>query len=408
VNHPVPLKRSVGFPGLLFLGVGTMVGAGFYALLGKVAGLAGQAAPLSLVAAAGLALLNGLAFAEFASRFPVSAGVARYVAEGLGTAWAPRLTGWLVIATGVVSAGTLSLATAGFLQDLLPVPQVPALIVVVAILGTIAAWGIGESVAFVGVITAIEVGALLAVFGLNLEFLGEWRPFSGSVGVPAQAVGLFSGAFLAFYAFIGFEDLVSVAEEARSPRRALPLAILLSLVITSIIYLLVCIVAVAGVGPERLAASRTPVAELVTRMGSAAPVAITVVSLLTGINGALVQIIMAARVSHGMAHQGDAPAWLGRVHERTRTPLLSTAAAAVVVLGLALFFPLAGLARATSAIILVVFALVNLSLWRLKGREDRPQEAALALPRWVPLAGFMSCVVVLAFELGLRMAGAQG
>ena len=397
------LKRSVGLPGLLFLGVGTMVGAGFYALLGKVAGAAGQLAPLSLLAAAVLAFLNGLAFAEFASRFPVSAGVARYVAEGFGAAWMPRLTGWLVIATGIVSAGTLSLATVGFLQDLVPVPHVVALVMVVVALSALAAWGIGESIAFVGAITVVEVGALLVVFGLNVESLGAWRPLAGDAPMPGLVIGLFSGAFLAFYAFIGFEDLVSLAEEARQARRTLPRAILLSVIITSVVYLMVCIVAVAGVGPERLASSRTPVAELVTDLGSAAPAAITVVSLLTGINGALVQLIMAARVSHGMAHQGDAPAWLGRVHPKTRTPLLSTAAAGGIVLVLALFFPLAGLARATSAIILVVFGLVNLSLWRIKGRPGETPAGTFLLPRWVPLLGGLACAAVLAMELGIQL-----
>jgi len=403
LNRPVTLKRSVGLPGLLFLGVGTMVGAGFYALLGKVAGVAGQLAPLSLLAAAGLAFLNGLAFAEFASRFPVSAGVARYVAEGFGAAWMPRLTGWLVIATGIVSAATLSLATVGFFQDLLPVPQVPALVVVVVALSALAAWGIGESIVFVGAITLVEVGALLVVLGLNIESLGAWRPLAGEGTMPGLVIGLFSGAFLAFYAFIGFEDLVSVAEETKEARQNVPRAILLSVVITTVVYLMVCIVAVAGVGPERLAASRTPVAELVTDLGSAAPLAITGVSLLTGINGALVQLIMAARVSHGMAHQGDAPAWLGRVHPKTRTPLLSTAAAGGVVLALALFFPLAGLARATSSIILVVFGLVNLSLWRIKGGQAQAPPGTFLMPRWVPLLGTVACAGVLTVELALQL-----
>jgi amino acid transporter len=401
----VTLKRAIGLPGLMCLGVGTMVGAGFYALIGKVAGLAGQLAPLSMVAAGLLALINGFAFIELAGRFPVSAGVARYVSEAFGGHWAPRLAGWLVIVTGIVSAGTLAVATIGFLQDLIVIDSVVGLVLVVAALGLLAAWGIGESVALVATIAVLEVGALVVVFALNIEYFPAWRPLSGASVAGIPMIGLFSGAFLAFYAFIGFEDMVSVVEEVREPRRTMAVGMLLSIVITSLIYFLVSIVAVAGPGPEVLAASATPVAELVTDLGGAAPLVITVVSLLSGINGALVQLVMAARVSHGMAKQGDAPTWLGRVHPWTRTPVLATASVSGIVLVLALFFPLTTLARTTSAIILLVFAAVNLSLWLIKGREVAPPPGVFAIPRWVPLLGFSSCLAALMMELWLRTTG---
>ena len=401
----VTLKRAIGLPGLMCLGVGTMVGAGFYALIGKVAGLAGQLAPVSMIVAGLVALINGFAFIELAGRFPVSAGVARYVSEAFGGHWAPRLAGWLVITTGIVSAGTLAVATIGFLRDLIVIDSVVGLVLVVTVLGLLAAWGIGESVALVATIAVIEVGALVVVFALNVEYFSAWRPLSGSSLAGVPMIGLFSGTFLAFYAFIGFEDMVSVVEEVREPRRTMAIGILLSIVITSLIYFLVSIVAVAGPGPEVLSASATPVAELVTGLGGAAPLVITVVSLLSGINGALVQLVMAARVSHGMAKQGDAPAWLGRVHPKTRTPILATASVSGIVLVLALFFPLTTLARTTSAIILLVFAAVNLSLWLIKGREVAPPPGVFAIPRWVPMLGFSSCLAALMMELWIRTTG---
>jgi len=405
MTKPVTLKRAIGLPGLICLGVGTMVGAGFYALIGKVAGLAGQLAPVSMVGAGLVALTSGFAFVELAGRFPVSAGVARYVFEAFGRHWASRLAGWLVIATGIVSAGTLAVATIGFLQDLIVFDSVVGLVLLVAVLGLLAAWGIGESVTLIATIAVIEVGALVVVFILNVEYVPDWRPLSGvpSAGVPV--IGLFSGAFLAFYAFIGFEDMVSVVEEVRNPKRTMAIAILSSIAITSTLYFLVSIVAVAGPGPEVLSASATPVAELVTDLGTVAPLVITVISLLSGINGALVQIVMAARVSHGMAKQGDAPTWLGVVHSRTRTPVFGTAAISGVVLLLALFFPLTALARATSAIILLVFAIVNLSLWWIKGKESSAPQDVPVFPRWVSMLGFSSCLVALIMELWIRMSG---
>lgn len=394
----------MGLPGLLFFGVGTMVGAGFYALLGQVAGLAGQLAPLAFALAGALALLNGLTFAEFSSRYPVSAGVARFVAEGIGGRWAPAITGWLVIATGVVSAGTLSVATIGFLQDIVPVDRVAGLLVLVVTLGLLAAWGIGQSVAVIGFITVIEVGALIVVFGLNVEALMDWQPLAGGARVHLPLTGVFAGAFLAFYAFVGFEDMVAIAEEVKRPERNMPLGILIAVLFTTAIYLLVGVVAVAGPGPERLASARTPVAELVKGLGGAAPLAIIMVSILTGINGALVQIIMAARVAHGMAGKTGTPRWLGRVERQTLTPVAATAGATAVVLILAWFFPLAILARTTSAIILIVFALVNLSLWRLKAGEGPDRHTGFRVPRSVPAMGLAGCVGVLIVEFGLRLA----
>ena len=402
---PVTLKRSIGLPGLICLGVGTMVGAGFYALIGKVAGLAGQLAPVSMLGAGLVALTSGFAFIELAGRFPVSAGVARYVSEAFGRHWASRLAGWLVIATGIVSAGTLAVATIGFLQDLIVFDSVVGLVLLVTVLGLLAAWGIGESVTLIATIAVIEVGALVVVFTLNVEYLPDWRPLSGVPPAGVPVIGLFSGAFLAFYAFIGFEDMVSVVEEVRNPKRTMAIAILSSIAITSTLYFLVSIVAVAGPGPEVLSASATPVAELVTDLGTVAPLVITVISLLSGINGALVQIVMAARVSHGMAKQGDAPTWLGLVHSRTRTPVFATAAISGVVLLLALFFPLTALARATSAIILLVFAIVNLSLWWIKGKESSPPQDVPVFSRWVSMLGFSSCLVALIMELWIRTAG---
>ena len=403
--NQVTLKRAIGLPGLLCLGVGTMVGAGFYALIGKVAGLAGQLAPVSMAVAGLVALINGFAFIELAGRFPVSAGVARYVSEAFGGHWAPRLAGWLVIATGIVSAATLAVATIGFLQDLIVIHSVVGLVLVITALGLLAAWGIGESVALVATIAVLEVGALVVVFALNAEYLTDWRPFSDGTLAGIPTIGLFSGAFLAFYAFIGFEDMVSIVEEVREPRRTMAFGILLSIIITSLIYFLVSIVAVAGPGPEALSASATPVAELVTDLGRAAPLLITVVSLLAGINGALVQLVMAARVSHGMAKQRDAPSWLGRLHPRTRTPVLATASVSGIVLLLALFFPLTTLARTTSAIILLVFAIVNLSLWWIKGREAMPPPGLFTIPRWLPMLGFACCLAALMMELWIRTTG---
>ena len=395
-----PLKRSIGLTALIFYGLGTMVGGGFYALLGRVAGLAGPLTPLALALSGLLALLSAFSFAELSSRFPVSAGEVRYVEAGFNRRALSTTIGWLVIVTGVVSAATLAVATVGFLQDLRPVPERPALLMLVVGMGLVAAWGITESVGVVFAITVIEVGALLYVGWVAgddiVSMQRSWRQTLPSVGA-SQWAGVLSGSFLAFYAFIGFEDMVNVAEEVKRPRRALPIAILASVILTTALYCWVGLVAVLAISPTELAASNTPIARIASAVGLSAS-AVGVVSLLTGINGALVQIVMAARVAYGMASRGQAPALLGRVHARTRTPLVATALMTAVIAVLALFFPLTTLARATSSVMLVNFTAVNLSLWRIKRTDPDPDGPGPRLPRWLPLLGACSCVLALLLQ----------
>ena len=403
-QEPGKLKRSVTLPVLILYGLGTMVGGGFYALLGKVAGETGFLAPATFALSGGFALLVGLAFAEAASRFPVSAGEARYVGEGFGHALFPIVTGMLVIVTGIVSAAALSVATIGFLQDLVSVPEKISIVVLVLTMGGLAIWGIGQSVAVVAAMTVIEIGALIyVVFVADWEWgqiSGNWRNY-----VPALEgsvwVGIFSGAFLSIYAFIGFEDMVNMAEEVEDPPRALPVAIVVSIVATTVLYVIVALVAVTAVPPDKLAGSNTPIAEMVGGQGWFSKTGLVVVSMLTGLNGALVQIIMASRVAYGLADRGQAPSWLAVVHPKTRTPIIATLIIMGVILLLALFFPLTTLAKITSGIILVVFGAVNLALWRIKRRDPDLDGVGPRLPNWVPLAGSLSCLFVLAFQLWL-------
>lgn len=401
------LRRTLGLPLLVLLGIGTMVGGGFYALLGEVAALAGPAIPWALGLSGGIALLNAVAFAALAKRFPVSAGVARYLLEAFGSRRLAAVSAWLVATTGVVSAATLSVATAGFVHELTGAPTLPLLAGTVLLLGAVAAWGIGESMALVAIVTVLEVGVLLLIVALDAPAVlsgGAGEALNqGAVGV-VSAAGVVSAVFLAFYAFLGFEDMVTMAEETKRPRNALPWAIGISVVVTTSLYLLVSLVAVRVTSLEELSASRTPVAVLLARHGGWAELTARIVSVLTGVNGALVQILMASRVLYGTAVQGDAPQWLASVHPRRRTPLRATALVTVVILVLAVALPLKALAEWTSAIILVVFALVNAAWIRVGSRERRRPRGFARAAALVPWLGAGSCVGLLVFR-GLQAAG---
>jgi amino acid transporter len=250
-------------------------------------------------------------------------------------------------------------------------------------------------------ITLVEVGGLILVLLVAGDSLGELPARLPELIPPADASvwhGILLGAFIAFYAFIGFEDMVNVAEEVKNPTRILPLAIIIAIVVSTILYLLVSLVAVLALPPAELAQSRAPLALIYERATGSAPVLISLISIFAVVNGALIQIIMAARVLYGMSREGWLHGAFGRVHPRTQTPLLSTMLVTLVVLILALWLPLVTLAKATSFIILVVFALINLALVRIKRREPRPNGIKV-YPVWIPVAGFVSTTAFVLFQL---------
>ena len=398
------LNRSISLPMLILYGLGTMIGGGFYALLGEIAEEAGLFMPLAFLLSGGLAFISATSFAELSSRFPFSAGEARYTLEGFSSKNFSTLVGWLVIVTGIVSAATITVATAGFIQDFIAVSQTLTILFLVLGMGIIAGWGIGKSVAFVAVISVIQIGALVYIVfvaGDSLQALpSRWT----ELFIPTSStvwLGVFSGAFLGFYAFIGFEDMVNMAEEVKDVRKNLPIAILVSIVLTTLIYIVVSTIAVLTVSPQMLSSSNTPVAEILRGHGDFSMKILGIVSILI-INGALAQIIMASRVIYGLSEKDQAPTFLGKINAKTQTPLRATALITGIVLVLATFFPLQTLAESTSFIILIIFAIVNLSLWCIKGRENYDSKQKISFPRWVSLFGFITSIVVIGFQLWQR------
>lgn len=400
----ITLNRSISLPMLILYGLGTMIGGGFYALLGEIAEEAGLFMPLAFLLSGGLAFISATSFAELSSRFPFSAGEARYTQEGFSSKNFSTLVGWLVIVTGIVSAATITVATAGFIQDFIAVSKTLTVLFLVLGMGIIAGWGIGKSVAFVAIISVIQIGALVYIVfvaGDSLQALpSRWT----ELFIPTSStvwLGIFSGAFLGFYAFIGFEDMVNMAEEVKDVRKNLPIAILVCIVLTTLIYIIVSTIAVLTVSPQMLSSSNTPVAEILRGHGDFSMKILGIVSILI-INGALAQIIMASRVIYGLSTKDQAPNFLGKINTKTQTPLRATALITLIVLVLAAFFPLQTLAESTSFIILIIFAIVNISLWRIKGRENRDSKQKVSFPRWVSLFGFITSIGVIVFQAWQR------
>lgn len=393
------LKRRLGLVLLVLYGVGITVGAGIYVLIGTVAGHAGVHAPLAFVLAAVVMAFTVGSYAELATRYPVSAGEAAYLREAYGSRLASTATGLLTVVIGLVSAAAVALGSAGYLHALVPAPRPLLVVAVVLVLGAVAAWGILQSVVVASLFTLVEVGGLVVIImaGADLPFLSVLATLPPAD--PAVLSGIAAASLLAFFAFIGFEDLANIAEEAKDPHRTLPLAMVLTLVIATVLYVLVAAVAVSAVPPAELAASEAPLSLVFQRLAGTSPATIGLIAVVATLNTVLAQMTMVARVVYGMARLGDLPAVLGRVHGATGTPLVATAAVVAAVIVLALSVTLERLAVATSIATLVVFALVNLALIRLKMRGITSAARHVTVPFWVPVAGLATCLAMAAFAM---------
>lgn len=409
-DAPVGLRRTLTLPLLTLYGVGVTVGAGIYVLTGTVAGIAGAFAPVSFLLSAILAGLSALSFAELVVRLPRAAGEALYVREGLRSGALALAVGLVVIASGTISSAAIVQGFTGYVRVLLDIPASVLIVVVVMVLAGLAIWGIRQAVVVAAAVTLIEVGGLLLIIWVgrgSLAGLGDWvSELDAGLSMAALPV-VASGAVLAFFAFIGFEDMVNVAEEVRDVERTMPRAIILTLVLTSVLYIAVSLVTLLSLPPEALHGSEAPLADIYTAATGQSSLPIVLIGTLAIVNGALIQIVMGSRVLYGLAKQGSLPAMLGAVHPRFQTPVLATCVIAGLVAFGALVLPLETLARLASMFILIVFVLVNLSLIAIKRRARGKPAPGFAVPLWVPLLGGLASAGLVGFQI-LEFAGLTG
>jgi amino acid transporter len=339
-------------------------------------------------------------YSELATRYPVSAGEAAYVRAAFHSRLASTLTGFVTIFIGIVSSATVALGSAGYIAQFLDWPREAIIVVVVVVLGAVAAWGILESVLLASLFTLIEAGGLMIIIvaGIKADV-----PVADALALPPLDATVLSGiayaGLLAFFAFIGFEDLANVVEEAKVPHRDIPRAMVLTLVISTGLYLAVAAIAVTAVPMAELAASPAPLSLVFRTLAGMNPTAISAIAIVATLNTILAQMTMAARVIYGMARQGDLPHLAGHVHPKTATPVNATAMIVVATLALALVVPFERLAESTSLATLLIFALVNLSLLRIHHRKITSPGPHVRVPVWVPAAGLVTCVAMMAAAL---------
>jgi basic amino acid/polyamine antiporter, APA family len=397
------LARRLTLPLTVLFGLGVTIGAGIYVLIGATVGRAGMHAPLAFILAALVMAPTAASFAEFAARYPVSAGEAAYVEVGFGSKRFAVVIGLMVIAVGIVAAAAISRGSAGYIREFVSLPIHVIVPLVVLAMGAIAAWGIVQSVVIAAAMTVVEIGGLLAVVVVGVvqtPDLASRLPelWTGLSGLSALS-GALGATLLAFFAFIGFEGLANIAEEVKEPERTLPKAIFLTLAISTVFYVSVVWIALMSVPHGELAISAAPLSLVFERITGASPAAISAIAVIATTNGIIAQIIMAARVMFGLADRNLLPSVLAQISPRTQTPIIATAVVVTAVLVLASAFPLEGLAEMTSRLTLIVFAAVNGALVRFKRSAEPIPTAAFTVPIYVPFVGCVLCVGLLVADI---------
>ncbi len=397
------LRRSIGPFQVTLYALGSMLGAGIYGLIGKAAGLLGNAIWIAFLVAMVTALLTGLSYAALGARYP-RAGGAAYIAQ---RAFAQPMLSY-VVGLAVACAGLTSMATGARvigenMQSFPLFSQLPVAIGAVMVLALLAALvfrGIVESMWVNVVCTFVEAGGLILVIIVGLRFWGTVDYFE--TPAPATTSGLsavplfllLQGAVLTFYSFIGFEDTLNVAEECKSPEVTVPVGLISAMILAAVLYMAVAVTAVSVVPWRELAASPAPLAEVITRAAPWFPPWIFVVITVFAVgNTVLINFVTASRLVYGMARDGLLARTLAAIHPARRTPHRAVAALFCGVAALAVLGDISALAAATVLLLLVVFVVINSALVVVKIRSDAA--GLFDVPIAVPILGALTACVLL-------------
>ncbi len=391
------LERSIGPFQMALYGLGSMLGAGIYGLIGKAAGEVGNAVWLAFVVALVAALLTALSYASLGSRFPRAAGAAYVTQRAYGFPLLSFMVGLALICSGLTSVATQSRVFATNLIELFGLDGLPVAGVALGfllVMSGIVFRGIRESMWVNVLCTIVEASGLILVVAVGISY---WGAVDYLETPPARDGDLtflivIQGAVLAFFAFIGFEDVYNVAEEVREPQHTIPLGIITAMVLAAILYIAVAITAVSVVPWQELSEAPGPITEVVSRAAPIIPpILFTGITLFAVANTGLVNFVTASRLLYGMARQNLLPDHFGRVHRRRRTPHIAILVLFFILVPLALMGAIAELAAASVLLLLIVFAAVNGALFILKGRKGEPT-GRFEIPRIIPALGFLVCL----------------
>lgn len=390
------LKRKLGLFEVTVSGIGIILGAGIYALLGEAAPLAGNALWLSFIISSVVAAFTALSYGELSSMFPSAAAEYEYVKNAIGKRVA-FVIGWLIILSAIFSSSAVAIGFGNYLGVIFNITPLISAICLLAVLSLLLFAGIKESAWVAIVFTSIEALGLLIIFVIGVPYWGNVN----YLDMPLGFNGVMAAAALIFFAYLGFEEIVKLSEETKEPNRNIPRAIILAMIIITVLYILVSFSSVSILGWEVLAGSQAPFSQIANvALGSGGGFLLTVIALFATSNTVLLLLLAGSRIVYGMAEFHSLPRVLGKVHPRTGTPWVS-----IVVVGLAaVVFLFLGnlefLASANNYTLFLSFIFINASVLILRYTSpelNRPFRIPLNIKN-IPILsvfGLVTCIILL-------------
>ena len=397
VKKKPELKRRISLFGVTLYGIGNVLGAGIYALIGEVVGSTGNLSWLAFILASFTGALTGLSYAELSAMYPKSAAEFVYTEEAFKIRLLSFLLGWIIIFSGVLSAATVALGFANYLAALIGISPI-FLVVIFAVLLII----ILSLINFVGIrastwtnilFTLIEASGLILIIIIGIPYLGTVDyfvlPMGSSFGV------IFSAVALIFFAYIGFEDIANIAEEVKEPARNLPRAIIYSIIITTILYCLTAISVVSILPYSEIASSQAPLSSVVSEvLGPVGGIIMSFIALFATANTVLIMMIVTSRMMYGMARDKALPEGLSKVSPKHRTPALAVLVTMILAIIPLFLGDIRTVADATVFGVLITFFLVNLSLIVLRKKKPELERPFKLKPNisWLPIVALLGCI----------------
>ena len=404
------LKRHMSLFHLTMYGVGLILGAGIYVLIGESAGFAGNSMWVSFLLGVIVAMFAGLSYAELSALFPKAAAEYTFVKNAFKNNFFAFIIGWLTAITSVIVAATVSLGFAGYLNQFVEIPITLGAIFLIGILSIVNFIGIKESAWANAVFALITASGLILVIilGFSVDLIEK----VDYLETPNGITGIILAFVLIFFAFIGFEDMANVAEEVRRPHKTIPRAIILSIIITGAIYILVSLAVVRVLPWQELSQSSAPLADVAAGvLGNKGSITLSLIALFATASTVLITLVAGARILYGMAKSNSLPQILGRIHPKTNTPWIAVIGIFVTSIAFAFVGDIVIVANITVFAVVITFAVINLAVIVLRYTEselDRPFKVPVNIGKFpiLPLFGFGTTIyMILQFEIGVAIVG---
>ncbi len=407
------LKKSLGLLETTFYGIGIILGAGIYAIIGEGAGVAQGSLWISFIIAAIIGSFTGLSYAELASRYPKDAAEYNYTKKAFNKRYLAFVVAWIMVFVGIVSAATVSLGFAGYFAVLFGSPVVLVAVALILLLSLLSWIGIKESAKFNILSTLIEMGGLVIIILIGISIAGSEGISSDILKMPDTGfAGIMAAVGLIFFAYIGFEDMANMAEEVKNPKKTIPKALVISIVITTVLYILVSIFAISSVGWETLSKSDAPLATIAEKgLGQNGIVLMSVIALFATANTVLIILIVVSRILYGLSSQGVLAKACSAVGKRG-TPHFSILFVCFATIAFALIGNIKTVASLTDVGIFIVYIAINISLIKIRMSEKKASKKHFRSPvnigRFPLLAlfGLMSAGFMLFYFEPVLLAGA--